>query len=60
MRTVLLGVFFCMLLASSMAAWALASSGVGLSDDLRQNASLREGSPSGSRVIVGGGIHSGK
>ena len=60
MRTVLLGVFFFVLLGSTMAAWAFANNGVGLSDDLRQNASLRDGSLSGSRVIVGGGIHSGK
>lgn len=41
-------------------AWMMASQGAGLSDDLRQNASLRAGSATGGRVLVGGGIHSGK
>ena len=41
-------------------SWQLAAAGVGLSDDLSQSASVRTGSAGGSRVLVGGGIHSGK
>ena len=41
-------------------SWQMAVAGVGLSDDLSQTASVRAGSAGGSRVVVGGGIHSGK
>jgi len=46
--------------AATFCSWQMATAGVGLSDDLQQTASVRAGSASGSRVLVGGGIHSGK
>lgn len=60
MRTMGLVVLFLVQGALTGGAWAMARSGVGLSDDLRQNASVRAGSATGGRVLVGGGIHSGK
>ena len=41
-------------------SWVMATAGVGLDDDFNQTASIRSGSAGGSRVYVGGGIHSGK
>ena len=41
-------------------SWQQSVNGMGLSDDLSQTASVRTGSAGGSRVLVGGGIHSGK
>ena len=45
---------------ATFSSWQLAVAGVGLSDDLQQTPSVRAGSTGGSRVVVGGGIHSGK
>jgi hypothetical protein len=53
-------VLFFVLCGLTAGGWAMASSGTGLSNDLSQNASLRAGSVVGGRVLVGGGIHSGK
>jgi hypothetical protein len=60
MRVVSLVVLFFVLCGLTAGGWAMASSGTGLSNDLSQNASLRAGSVVGGRVLVGGGIHSGK
>jgi len=60
MRVIGLGILFFVLLGSTGLAWSMASSGTGLSEDMRQNASLRAGSATGGRMLVGGGIHGGK
>jgi len=49
-----------LMITATVFSWQLAVAGVGLSDDLSQTASVRSGSAGGSRVVVGGGIHSGK
>ncbi|MEL6346086.1 MAG: hypothetical protein AAFV53_23455 [Myxococcota bacterium] len=48
------------LTGATAGSWMMAARGVGLSDDLRQQASVRAGSVGGGRVIVGGGLHGGK
>ena len=45
---------------ATVVSWWMATSGALLSDDLSQTASVRTGSVGGSRVLVGGGIQSGK
>ncbi len=55
-----LGLLLVTLTAMTGLSWMMASEGVGLSDDFKQTASVRAGSAGGSRVLVGGGIHSGK
>ena len=49
-----------LMVALTFFSWQQSVNGMGLSDDLSQTASVRAGSAGGGRVLVGGGIHSGK
>lgn len=59
MRMMWLALLFVGLSGATGTSWMMASRGWGLSDDLRQAASIRAGS-AGGRVLVGGGLHGGK
>jgi len=60
MRWLMVGGLCVVLMMLTGVGWAMASRGVGLSNDLRAGASVRAGSVTGSRVLVGGGVHAGK
>lgn len=59
-RVLMLAGLLVALLGATGLAWSMATRGTGLSDDLRQQASVRNGSAGNGRVYVGGGLHGGK
>lgn len=60
MNAIRLALLIAVLLALTGVAWAAATQGVGLSADFSDPISVRDDSPGGSRVYVGGGLHGGK